>query len=118
MDTVLTILLRSNLRYYHNYSKPLIFYYILFKGDILKTSLISNSRNCKICFRLKTTKKRWQYRQPPDGCIPSQLMLCIMPQPCVFQDNCPNAHSEGELEEWKSRYIINDQVIKYSTMIP
>ena len=62
-------------------------------------------------FRLKTLK-RWQYRPPPDGLTPSQLMLCILPQPCVFQDKCQNAHSEGELDEWRKRYIMLIKVTK------
>ena len=46
---------------------------------------------------------RWKHRRPPDGCLKNQLMMCIMPQPCVFKESCPNAHSEEELAEWKRR---------------
>ena len=45
----------------------------------------------------------WKYRKPPGGLHESQLAKCILPQPCVFSDSCPNAHSDGELQEWKNR---------------
>ena len=47
--------------------------------------------------------KKWYHRKPPDVQLESQLMLCIMPRPCIFKDSCLNAHSESELEEWRLR---------------
>lgn len=76
------------------------------------TSLISNSIigtdlvNSSNLTNGLTNYRHWKYRNPPEGLLEYQLMKCIMPQqPCVFKDSCPNAHSDGELEEWKARFV-------------
>ena len=51
---------------------------------------------------------QWKYRRPPEGLLEAQLMLCIMPQPCIFGDKCQSAHSENELREWRARYVVGD----------
>ncbi|XP_057314544.1 uncharacterized protein LOC130655767 isoform X4 [Hydractinia symbiolongicarpus] len=56
----------------------------------------------------------WKHRKPPDTAVESQLMLCIMPQPCIFGDSCLHAHSESELAEWKTRLNMETKSEPYS----
>lgn len=60
---------------------------------------------------------KWKHRKPPDTAVESQLMLCIMPQPCIFGNSCLHAHSESELAEWKIRLNMETKSEPYSEEI-
>lgn len=51
----------------------------------------------------------WKYRPPPRGfTVEESYVLCpnIVDGVCSFGENCVDAHSDGELNEWKERFEI------------
>ncbi|XP_041473482.1 probable helicase with zinc finger domain isoform X3 [Lytechinus variegatus] len=46
----------------------------------------------------------WKHRPPPRGAVGEEYVLCADRLKCRFGQQCPYAHSEDELAEWKERY--------------
>lgn len=64
-----------------------------------------------INFHLFSDCGNWKYRPPPRGfTVEESYMLDMCPNivdgVCSFGENCVDAHSEGELNEWKERFEI------------
>ncbi|KAK7502369.1 hypothetical protein BaRGS_00006322, partial [Batillaria attramentaria] len=57
----------------------------------------------------------WHHRPPPRGQSSEEYQLCqryLATSRCPFGDKCTQAHSEGELEEWKERFTFRKQQLQ------
>ena len=53
---------------------------------------------------VETMDSKWKFRPPPRGVARDALKLCQEAGRCRMQENCVEAHTSEELQEWVERW--------------
>ena len=53
---------------------------------------------------VETMDSKWKFRPPPRGVARDALKMCQEAGRCRMQENCVEAHTLEELEEWVERW--------------
>ncbi|XP_053309530.1 helicase with zinc finger domain 2 isoform X2 [Spea bombifrons] len=112
----------------------------LSRGQVVRRSEVDVGFYCRLCLVSASTQEGfevhcaslehrrmmaadsltvWNHRAPPINI--KDVALCESPQPCVYGNVCPKAHSKEELEEWMMRMKVgkrNRQVAEAEGLQP